>query len=203
VYSISPSKLLTAIAKWIRGHSCERLVKRTANEIQISGASFGAGSVKVDVGSLSNKVKELARSSELALALDDSQYLLCTTEAELRPGRLAEDVTRVRIMMILALTQLRALMASLDQQVSQDLKKELSEWIMYTNQLLAHAANLIMPADEVGGIGHKRSLELPMGRTRKAKIPAPLLYIPKPTMTLSEIMRHQGIRKTELDKVLT
>jgi hypothetical protein len=198
VHSISRSKhLLTVIARWTRGHSCERLVKRTANEIQISGASFDAGSVKVDVGSLSNKVKNLAPASELALTLDDSQYLLCREVenlAELRfPSRLREDVARIRIMMILEITQLRALMASLNQQVSPDLKKELSEWIRHSNQLLMHATNLIMPASVAfGALGPSK---------REAK---PLLGMParKPTMALGEIMRYQGIKKTELDKAL-
>ena len=36
-----------------------------------------SGGLKMNVGTFSNKVKEIAKVPEVAVALDDSQYLLC------------------------------------------------------------------------------------------------------------------------------
>lgn len=136
---------LSGIVDWIRGHGCERLVKYVGNEIEISGLSLGAGTLKADVGTLSNKIKELERANELAKALDDCQYLLCTSLSKMKSSdELKDNVNRCRIMTIMAITQLRTLLAALDQQDEMDLKRELGEWIRYTNGLFRQATEVLL-----------------------------------------------------------
>jgi hypothetical protein len=47
------------LAKKIKGNRCEKLVKYTGQEYVISGANFGVGSFKIDIGSFQNKIKEI------------------------------------------------------------------------------------------------------------------------------------------------
>jgi hypothetical protein len=52
------------------------LVKRTVNEVTFSGASIGVSDIKIDTGSFSNELIELVQATEVAIAIDNSQYLL-------------------------------------------------------------------------------------------------------------------------------
>jgi hypothetical protein len=55
------------------------LIRRTENEITLSGANLGLADLKINLGSFIDKPIELVKASEVAIALDDSQYLLCKT----------------------------------------------------------------------------------------------------------------------------
>lgn len=190
-----------SIVEWIRGTDCPRIVKRTVNEIEISGASVGAGSVKIDVGKFSNKVKELAKATELAVTLDESQYLLCTIAAEMKddPSMQSprQEIVRHRIAIILAFSHLRALMATIEHKVAGDLRNELKEWIRYMSDLQKHAINAIgnLPPQtgQTGDVTMRaRVLSIPPKRITTAPT--------KPTMTLGEIVRYLGIDEEVLDK---
>ncbi|MGA9150438.1 MAG: hypothetical protein WBZ36_07665 [Candidatus Nitrosopolaris sp.] len=63
------------------------LVKRSANEFIFSGASLGIADIKIDTGSFSNKFIELVRATEVAIAIDNSQYLLCKEVSAMKRQR--------------------------------------------------------------------------------------------------------------------
>jgi len=69
--------LLQGIAKAIRGHSCERLVKQTKNEYDIQGVGFGIADFKVEVGNFSNKIERFYEVTGAMANLDNTQYLMC------------------------------------------------------------------------------------------------------------------------------
>ncbi|MCP8318930.1 MAG: hypothetical protein L6N95_03780 [Candidatus Methylarchaceae archaeon HK01B] len=170
-------KSLKRIVGWMKAHRCERLVKRTASEIEISGG-FGAGVMKMEIGRFSRKIKQLVKTTDLALALDDSQYLLCTAASEIKDdAALRNSIHRIRVMIILQITQLRTLLASLERGVSEDLKKELVDWTKYTSQLQKQAIS---------------SLNQPKGLILKGK----------GRTSLKGIMRYQGIEEGDLEEAI-
>jgi len=71
--------LISKIARAIKGHSCERLIKQSKNEYNIQGAGFGIADFKIEIGNFSNKIKEFYQVTDTMVSLDNTQYLLCTT----------------------------------------------------------------------------------------------------------------------------
>jgi hypothetical protein len=47
--------ILTKIVKTIKGHNCGMFIRRTENEITLSGANFGLADLKINLASFSNK----------------------------------------------------------------------------------------------------------------------------------------------------
>ena len=196
--------VLPRIVRRIRGHGCERLIKRTANEFKISGASFGGGTVKVDVAEFSNKVKQFVRASQLAVIVDDTQYLLCTTAARMgKEDPLKANIIKIRVMMILALGQLRAIVSIPEKQITRELRKELKEWVTYTNRLTK--ASIKLTSDTKLRLRQRYPMFKVTGRMGYQGGP---LYLPPfhPSLEqiagLKEVMRYQGIQEEKLDKLL-
>lgn len=75
---------------------------------------MGLANFKLDVGSFSNKIKEVNQVPEIMKALDNNQYLLCRQISALDAHEhesLREDCIRIRLMHIMAFTQLQALLS--------------------------------------------------------------------------------------------
>ena len=92
------------------------LIKRTKNEITLSGGAFGMADLKLDIASFSNKSIELVKATQIAVALDDSQYLLCKTISNIRDDdQLRNDCQRIRLMLIMSFSQLRAILSTINE----------------------------------------------------------------------------------------
>jgi hypothetical protein len=164
---------LREIATRIRGNKCEKLVRRIGNEITLSGASLINGGLKMNVGTFSNKVREIVKVPEVAVGLDDSQYLLCTTISDMSSdNQLKDKCVAIRLQLIMAFNQLRALLYSIQQEPNDDTKKELSKWLRFMNSLHKQSILLLNPGDRVA-----------KGET---------------DISPQEIMEYQGIEEKEL-----
>src|SRR5690348_4786067 len=106
--------ILTGIAKALKGHDCQMLIKRTGNEITLTGLGADIGELKFNIASFSNKLIEFVKATEVAIALDDSQYLLCIESSNMKDNeQIKHDCQRIRLMLIMAFNQLRAIIGSI------------------------------------------------------------------------------------------
>jgi hypothetical protein len=53
--------ILSNIAKRIKSHNCEEIIKKVGNEISASGAAIKVGPAKINIGMFSNKIVELVK----------------------------------------------------------------------------------------------------------------------------------------------
>ncbi len=168
--------ILTSIAKSLKGHECEMLIKRTGNEITLTGLGAGIGDLKLNIASFSNRLIEFVKATEIAIALDDSQYLLCITSSNMKDNeQLRQDCQRIRLMLIMAFSQLRVIIGSIQGKTSdEDLKQQLIKWIEYMSEL------------------HKQSISL--------LEPGPKLLSKGPKMY--QIMKYQGISEEQLQEAI-
>ena len=152
--------ILYNIAKKIKGNGCELLVKRTSTEITFSGASVGLQDIKIDTGSFSNKLIELVRASEVAVSIDNSQYLLCKEIHSMNEDDpLKTDYKKIRLQLMLAFNQLQGILGTLKEQPTDDLKKELTRWVKYMNDLHENAILYIQPGPKLVPKGSKSKLK--------------------------------------------
>ncbi|HSF50730.1 MAG TPA: hypothetical protein VLA74_08235 [Nitrososphaeraceae archaeon] len=169
--------ILTKLAEFFGRTSCQMLVKRTANEISISGLGIDIPGSKIDIGSFSNKVIELVKATEVAVALDNSQYLLCKEISNMEDNNpLKDEYKKVRLQLLMAFNQLQGILASMRENSPEELKKELTNWIKYMSDL------------------HKQSISL-VG-------PQPKLIPKGGKSTLRKIMKYQGIDESELKSAI-
>jgi hypothetical protein len=148
--------ILSTIATTIKGRDCEMLIKRTQNEITISGANAGIGDLKIDIASFSNKLIEVVKASQLAVALDDWQYLLCKTLPSIQnDDQLKNQCQRIRLMLIVAFSQLRTILIGMQEQLSEELQQELLKWIKYMNDLNEQSIKLLEPGPKMPSKGTK------------------------------------------------
>ena len=166
---------LQAAADWIRGRKCEKLVKTTGNEVSLS-AGLDAGEFKINVANFSNVIKELVHVPDTAVALDDTQYLLCTAISDMKEmPQLKEKCLAIRLQLIIGCNQLRVILASIKEEPTEELKKELAKWLRYMNDLHKHSISLLNPASDIKD---------------------------KAGSTLEQIRQYQGIREQELQEVV-
>jgi hypothetical protein len=129
----------------MRGRKCEKLVKRIGNEVNLS-AGVEVGDFKINVANFSNVIKELVQVPETAVTLDDTQYLLCTALSDMRDmPELKEKCISIRLQLIIGFSQLRAILASIKEEPTEELKKELSKWLRYMNDLHLHGISVLNP----------------------------------------------------------
>ncbi len=138
-----------AAVEKIRGRKCEKLVKRTGNEINLS-AGVEAGDFKINVANYSNVIKELVQVPETAVTLDDTQYHLCIAISDMKemPG-LKEKCISIRLQLIIGFNQLRAILASIREEPTEELKKELAKWLRYMNDLHIHSISVLNPESAI------------------------------------------------------
>jgi hypothetical protein len=169
-------RILSEIARGIRGRECEMLVKKTQNEITISGVNIGMSDFKIDIANFSNKLIELVKATQVAIALDDSQYLLCKALSTIRDDdQLKNYCQRLRLMLLMAFSQLRAILGSLDERPSDDLKAELVNWIKYMNDLNIQSIKLLEPGPKMPSKGPQ----------------------------IARIMRYQGIDENQIQEAIS
>ena len=155
----------------IRGRRCEKLVKRTGNEINLS-ADMDAGDFKINVAKFSNVIKELVQVPDTAVALDDTQYHLCMALADMKDiPQLKEKCISIRLQLIVGFGQLRAILASIKEEPTEELKKELARWLRYMNDLHKHSISVLNPESATSD---------------------------KAGSTLEQIMQYQGIDERQL-----
>lgn len=142
------------------------------NEITLSGGSIIQDDFKINLGSFSNKIRELTQVPEIAVVLDDTQYHLCRTILETKNNEIfKEKCISIRLQHILAINQLRVILASIKEEPSEDLKKDLTKWLRYMNELHKHSISLLKPASEIKS---------------------------KSSLLLTQIMEYQGINEQQL-----
>lgn len=133
----------------IKGRKCEKLVKRTGNEVSLS-AGVEAGGFKINVANFSNVVKELVQVPDTAVTLDDTQYLLCTAVSDMKEmPQLKEKCIAIRLQLIIGFNQLRAILASIQEEPTEELKKELAKWLRYMNDLHKHSISVLNPESDI------------------------------------------------------
>jgi uncharacterized protein YdgA (DUF945 family) len=136
--------LHTAVER-IRGRRCEKLVKRTGNEVTLS-AGVEVGDFKINVANFSNIIKELVDVPDTAVALDDTQYLLCMAISDMKDiPQLKEKCIAIRLQLIIGFNQLRAILSSIKEEPTEELKKELAKWLMYMDDLHIHSISILNP----------------------------------------------------------
>jgi len=127
-------------------NKCERLVKQTAQEITVTGVNVGIPNFSFALGGASNKVIKLYDVDKVMVALDNQQYLLCSTIADLNEGELKDKCIRIRLQTILAFSNLQAL-ESLNQDA---FKPEITKWVENMNKLCEISEKMLDPNLDVG-----------------------------------------------------
>jgi hypothetical protein len=146
----------------IRGQKCDKLFQKIGNEINLT-SSIDTGIFKINVANFSNVIKELVKVPDTAVALDDSQYLLCKTILDIKDNpKLKEDCIRIRLMIIIGFNQLRAILTSIKEEPIEELKKELAKWLRYMDDLHKHSISVLDPnsaAKDKAGVTLEQILE--------------------------------------------
>jgi hypothetical protein len=147
------------IASRIRGGGCKRLVKQADNEIRVTGASFGVGNFKIDVGKFSNKIKEFYKVTQTTIALDNSQFLLCDAISGLKnKPQLQEDCIKMRLQLIYAFSQLQAILGSMTEAPAVELEKELTKWVRKMSKLNENSIEALKPGPRMIPKGIKKEV---------------------------------------------
>lgn len=166
---------LHAAVEWVKGRRCEKLVKRIGNEVSLS-AGVEAGGFKMNVANFSNVIKELVQVPDTAVTLDDTQYLLCTAIMDMKEmPQLKEKCVAIRLQLIIGFNQLRTILASIKEEPTEELKKELTKWLRYMNDLHKHSISILNPESSAKD---------------------------KAGSTLEQIRQYQGIDEQQLQEVV-
>ena len=145
-------------------------------EFAITGTSFGVGTFKFDVGTFANNIKEFYKVPQIMIALDTSQYLLCGAIREIKDNAsLKEDSNRIRMQLILAFSNLQAILSV--PTVTEILSKELSRWVRNMNKLNKESIELLKPGPRLIKKGRKK--------------------------TLSQISKYQGVDEEQMKKAVS
>jgi hypothetical protein len=119
--------------------------KTVGNDVSFS-TTLDAGIFKINIGNFSKVIKELVNVPDTAVALDQSQYLLCMTISGIKENtKLKEDCIRIRLMIIMGFNQLQAILASIQEEPTEELKRELAKWLRYMGDLNMHSISLLDP----------------------------------------------------------
>jgi hypothetical protein len=145
--------ILKIIAIKLKGHDCEKMVKRIGNEISITFPAVDVGAAKINMGLFSNKIVELVRASTIADALDNSQYLVCKAKSSTSDQDLKLNCEKIYLQIVLALTQLESIFESIKIDPSPEMRKELVDWIKYCGSLNKHAIEAVSPGTSGKGPG--------------------------------------------------
>lgn len=151
---------LSRVARWLRGHDCEKVIQRSENKYNIKGADIEGAGFTFKLDSFSKQIVSLvAAPTDLAISIDDSQYQLCKTISNLTEGDLKDYCTRIRLQLILGINQWRALISSIEKVPLEEVKKDLSQWTKYMNRLNKQSISLLKPGPKFMGKG-KSAMEL-------------------------------------------
>jgi hypothetical protein len=145
--------ILKGIATKLKGHDCEKMVKRIENEISLTLPTVDTGTTKINLGLFNNRIIELERASTIATILDNSQYLVCKAKSSTNDQDLKLDCEKIYLQIILALTQLESIFESIKIDPSPEMRKELLDWINYCGSLNKHAIEIVRPGTSGKGPG--------------------------------------------------
>ena len=82
----------------------------------------------------------------MAVALDDIQYLLCMALSDMKEmPQLKEKCIAIRLQLIIGFNQLRAILISIEEEPTEELKKGLAKWLRYMNDLHIHSISALNP----------------------------------------------------------
>lgn len=143
--------ILNTIASKLKGHDCEKMVRRIGNEISLTLPNIAIGTAKMNIGIFSNKIVEIINASNIAVTLDNSQYLICKAKNNSNDEELKIKCERISLQIILALTQLESIFETIKMDPNLQNRKELSEWIKYCSSLNKHAIEAISPGSSQKG----------------------------------------------------
>jgi hypothetical protein len=163
------------MATKLRGHDCEKMVKRVGNEISLTLPTVDVGVAKINVGLFSNKIVELVRASTIAANLDNAQYLVCKTKSSTNDPDLKLNCEKIYLQIVLSLTQLESIFESIKIDPSPEMRTELADWIKYCGSLNKHAIEAVSPGTSGKGPGDYE---------------------------VEDIMKYQKISKEELDEAI-
>ena len=148
--------ILKTIAAKLKGHDCENMVKRIGNEVSLTLPNIESGLAKINVGIFSNKIVELVSASNIAAALDNSQYLICKMRAGTDDHELKINYEKIYLQIVLALTQLESIFETIKIDPSPETRKELVNWIKYCGSLNKHAIEALTPGASGKGLGDEK-----------------------------------------------
>jgi len=143
--------ILRAIATKIRGQNCEKMVKRIGNEVSFSLPSLAPTEAKINIGTFSNKIVELQNASNIASALDNSQYLICKFKASTTDILLKKNCEKIYLQILLALTQLETIFEAIKIDPTPEARKQLVDWIKFCSSLNKHAIGAVSPGTQSKG----------------------------------------------------
>lgn len=124
------------IAQKIKGGGCPRVTQQKGNEIKFNGAKVGIPEFSVNVESISNKIKEFYKVSQVTVAMDNNQFLLCDQISRLDNTNLLKDeLIRIRLQLIMSFSNLHGIIAVINEANAEQIKQDLDEWIKYMHQL--------------------------------------------------------------------
>ena len=166
---------LKNIAIKLKGHDCEKMVKRIGNEISLTLPTVDTAVAKINMGLFSNKIVELVRASAIASALDNSQYLVCKTKNNTSDPNLKLACEKIYLQIVLSLTQLESIFEAIKIDPSPEMRKQLADWISYCGSLNKHAIEAVSPDTSGKGPGDYE---------------------------IKDIMKYQKITEEEMDEAL-
>ena len=135
----------------LRGNNCEKMVKRIGNEVSLKLPNIDAGIANINMGLFSNRVVELVKASNIATALDNSQYLICRMKSTINDQELRINCDKIYLQIVLALTQLQSIFETIKIDSTPEIRKELADWIKYCGSLNRHAIETVSPGTDSKG----------------------------------------------------
>lgn len=144
---------LKRIASKLKGHDCEKMVKRTGNEISLTLPTIDIGTTKINMELFSNKIVELVKASTTATALDTAQYGICNEKRRTDDPESKKDYGKIYLQIVLAFTQLESIFEAIKIDPSPETRNELSEWIKYSSSLIKHVIEAVRPGTSGKGPG--------------------------------------------------
>lgn len=174
---------LIEIARKIKGGGCPRVTKQIGNEIKFDGAKVGIPEFSVDVGAISNKIKEFYKVSQISVAMDNNQYLLCDQISKLDNTNLLKDeLIRIRLQLIMSFNNLHGIIAVINEANAEQIKKDLDEWMKYMHQLNMDCIASIRPKFR------SKSIDDVTTKLSQSEV--------------NEIMEYQGLSKDEMNEAI-
>jgi hypothetical protein len=198
---------LQDIAKKIKGsNGCEQLVKYNGQEVTLSGASLGMGTFKINIGSFANKIKEINAVPPVMMAMDNNQFLLCQQAHQLDDNPQLKDMCiRIRLMHLMAFTQLQALLSV---PPSEEMGKQILEWTKQMNTLTAQSIEMLRPpstkswALDNKADMRKKSISRSPSHRGEPKIKMSKIATIEVAPTIKKVMAYQGIDETQMQDAL-
>ncbi|MFZ0742745.1 MAG: hypothetical protein WAM54_14215, partial [Nitrososphaeraceae archaeon] len=72
-------------------------------------------------------------------------YHICTQISLVKDSQLKEKFIAIRLQLIIAFSQLRAILASVKEEPTEELQRELAKWLRYMNDLHMHSIATLDP----------------------------------------------------------